>query len=60
MIDERKITYDDVSEMTDKELCKILNIKPVVWFKDVLVWTILFTIAAPSFILMFNIIWGKE
>ena len=48
----RKVHYIDVSDMSEKELCQVLGIKYVPWYKDSLFWSIVFTFSLPYVIML--------
>ena len=52
---KRKVVYIDVGEMSEKEMCKLLNIEYIPWYKNFLFWAIvlfclnIFLISVASF-----------
>ena len=52
----KRIHYIDVSKMTEKELCQVLNIKYVPWYKSTLFWSLALCFTSPSFILIVEIL----
>ena len=47
-INKRKVHYIDVSKMTEKELCKTLNIPYVPWYRDSIFLALALVFAMPS------------
>lgn len=48
----RTIHYIDVSNMTEKELCQVLNIEYIPWYKSSLFWGLVLCFSLPSVILL--------
>lgn len=55
-MNERKVHYIDVSGMTEKELCRVLNIKYVPWYKSTLFWALALCLSLPSMVLITEIL----
>lgn len=47
-MNERKVHYIDVSKMSEKELCRTLNIKYVPWYRDSIFLALALVFAMPS------------
>lgn len=46
-MDNRKVHYIDVSNMSEKELCSLLNIPYVPWYKSSLFWGLALVFTMP-------------
>jgi hypothetical protein len=55
-MNKRKVHYVDVSKMLEQELCQILNIKYVPWYKSTLFWALAVCFSLPSMILIVEIL----
>lgn len=55
-MNERKVTYIDVGGMSEQEVCKILNIEYVPFYKSWFFWGLALTFSLPSLILMSSLI----
>ena len=55
-MNKRKVHYIDVSKMTEQELCQVLNIKYVPWYKSTLFWALAVCFSLPSMILILEIL----
>jgi hypothetical protein len=53
-MNERKVQYIDVGNMSEKELCQLLDIEYVPWYKSTVFWALEFCLAMPSIILIFG------
>ena len=51
-MNERKVHYIDVSKMTEEELCQVLNIEYVPWYKSSLFWSLAICFSLPSILLI--------
>jgi hypothetical protein len=52
----RKVHYIDVIKMSEKELCKVLNIKYVPWYRSSLFWALAVCFSLPSIIMIMEIV----
>lgn len=52
----KSIHVIDVSEMSEKEICHLLGIKFVPWYKSTLFWTILIGLSMPNAMLLVEFI----
>lgn len=50
----RKIYYIDVSNMTEKELCSVLGVKYVPWYKSAFFWAYALLFSMHSLMMLFN------
>ena len=55
-MNERKIHYIDVSKMTEKEICQVLNIEYVPWYRSSFFWALAILFSSPSIILIMEIL----
>jgi hypothetical protein len=55
-MNKRKVHYIDASGMSEQELCRVLNIKYVPWYKSTLFWALAVCFSLPSMILIFEIL----
>lgn len=55
-MNERKIHYIDVSKMPEHEICQVLNIKYVPWYRSSMFWSLALCFTLPSFILILEIL----
>lgn len=55
-MNERKITYIDVSKMTEKEVCEVLKIEYVPWYRSSLFWGLAICFTIPSIILLIEVL----
>ena len=55
-MNQRTVHYIDVSKMTEKELCKVLNIKYVPWYRGSLFWSLALCFSLPSVIMIMEMI----
>ena len=51
-MNERKVYYIDVGKMSRKELCQLLNIKYVPWYRDSIFWALALAFAMPTIMLL--------
>ena len=52
----RTVHYIDVSKMSEKELCKVLNIEYVPWYRSSLFWSLVLCFSLPSVIMIMEIV----
>lgn len=52
----RTVHYIDVSKMSEKELCKVLNIAYVPWYRSSMFWALAVCFSLPSIIMIMEII----
>jgi hypothetical protein len=52
----RNVVYIDVSTMTEQELCQVLNIKYIPWYRSSMFWALALWFTLPSFILIMEIL----
>ena len=52
----RTVHYIDVSKMSEKELCKVLNIKYVPWYRSSMFWALAFGFSLPSIMMIIEIV----
>lgn len=55
-MNERKIHYIDVSKMSEKDICDLLKIKYVPWYRDSLFWALVLVFATPSVALLIGVL----
>ena len=55
-MNERTVHYIDASSMTEQELCQVLNIKYVPWYKSTLFWALSLCFSLPSIVLILEIL----
>lgn len=55
-MNESKVQYIDVSNMTEKEICQLLNIKYVPWYKSGIFWLLALVFCSPSFLAILSIV----
>lgn len=55
-MNERKVHYIDVSKMSEKELCKILNIEYIPWYKSTLFWALVLYFSSNSIVVIVEIL----
>jgi len=55
-MNQRTVHYIDVSKMTEKELCKVLNIKYMPWYRSSLFWSLALCFSLPSVIMIMEMI----
>jgi hypothetical protein len=55
-MNERTVHYIDVSKMSEKELCKVLNIKYVPWYRSSLFWALALCFSLPSILIIVEIV----
>lgn len=51
-MNERKVHYIDVSEMSEKELCETLNIPYVPWYRDSIFLALALVFTMPSILII--------
>lgn len=51
---DRKIHQVNASNLTEKQICELLNIRYVPWYKDSLFWSLALVFSAPTLILLFS------
>ena len=51
-----EVHYIDVSKMTEQELCQILNIEYVPWYKSSLFWAMALCFSLPSITMIMEIL----
>jgi hypothetical protein len=49
----RKVHYIDVSKMSEREICKLLNIPYVPWYRSTVFWSMVIVLCMPVMLL-----WG--
>jgi hypothetical protein len=49
---KRKVHYVDVSKMSEKDLCKLLNIPYIPWYRSGIFWTVFLLVAMPFLLRM--------
>ena len=52
----RTVHYIDVSQMTERELCRTLNIAYVPWYRSSLFWALAVCFSLPSIIMIMEIV----
>jgi len=52
---DRKVHYIDVSKMTEKEICMLLDIEYVPWYRSPVFWALVLLFNVPSFLLIASI-----
>jgi hypothetical protein len=55
-MNKRTVHYIDVSKMSEKELCKVLNIKYVPWYQNSLFWALAVCFSLPSIMMIMGIV----
>jgi hypothetical protein len=55
MID-RKIHYIDVSKMSEKEICALIGVKYVPWYRSSFFWSLLLLFTSPSLIVIMDLL----
>jgi hypothetical protein len=55
-MNKRTVNYIDVSKMSEKELCKVLDIEYVPWYRSSLFWALAVCFSLPSIIMIVEII----
>ena len=55
-MNERTVHYIDASGMTERELCQVLNMEYVPWYKSTLFWALAVCFSLPSMILILEIL----
>jgi hypothetical protein len=53
---ERKVIYIDVSQMTEREMCQLLNVEYIPWYRSTFFWTITLFYSALLFNLFLTIL----
>lgn len=52
----RNVVYIDVSTMTEQEICQVLNIKYVPWYRSSMFWALALCFTLPSFMLIMEVL----
>ena len=52
----RNVIYIDASKMTEQELCQVLNIKYVPWYRSSMFWALAILFSLPSIVLIMEIL----
>ena len=52
----RRVIYVDVSKMSEQELCQVLKIKYVPWYRSSMFWAMALSFALPSVILIMDLL----
>ena len=52
----RTVHCVDVSKMSEKELCKVLNIKYVPWYRSNMFWALAVCFSLPSIMMITDIV----
>lgn len=52
---DRKVHYIDVSKMTEKEICMLLDIEYVPWYRSPVFWALVLLFNVPTFLLIASI-----
>ena len=55
-MNEHKVTYIDVSKMTEQELCQTLNIPYVPWYRSSMFWALAVCFSLPSIMMIMEIV----
>ena len=55
-MNERKVHYIDASKMTEQELCQVLNIEYVPWYRSTLFWALALCFSLPNIVLILEIL----
>lgn len=55
-MNERKINYIDASKLTEKELCQVLGIKYIPWYRSGLFWGLALTFSVPSVTMILEVL----
>jgi hypothetical protein len=55
-MNERKIIYIDVSEMTEQELCETLDIEYMPWYRSGVFWALAVCFGSPSVVMIMEIL----
>lgn len=55
-MNKSKVQYIDVSNMAEKEICQLLNIKYVPWYKSGIFWLLALIFCSPSILTILSIV----
>lgn len=53
---ERTVHYIDVSKMSQKEICALIGMKYVPWYRSSLFWSLLLLFTSPSLIVIMDLL----
>jgi hypothetical protein len=51
-----KVTYIDVGDMKEKEVCRVLGIDYTPWYKDLFFWSLCISFCSPYVIILLEIL----
>ena len=52
----RKIHYIDASKMSERELCKVLNIEYIPWYRSLFFWALCLLFSMPSLLMLIKLL----
>ena len=52
----RNVVYIDVSKMSEQELCRVLNIEYVPWYRSSMFWALALCFSLPSIMIIMRIV----
>lgn len=55
-MNERNVIYIDVSKMTEQELCHVLNIPYIPWYRSSLFWALALCLCLPNILIIIGVL----
>ena len=55
-MNNRNVIYIDVSKMSEKELCQVLNIPYIPWYRSSFFWALALCLSLPSILTIIGVL----